>query len=308
MSSEAEAAAADEVCDSCGTAAVDDVKLKKCNNDCDLVKYCSDICEANHREQHEVECKKRKTELRDRDLFAQPDESHLGECPICCLPLQLDIQKSILMSCCSKTICNGCEYANQTREYKAGLEQRCAFCREPTPDGDEKFYKNVMKRIKKNDPAAMCHMGKRRRDEGDYETALKYSTKAAELGDADAHYNLSVMYQNGQGVEKDMEKSVYHAEQAAIGGHHMARYNLGIFEGRNGRFERARKHFIIAANLGDHDSLNCLKILYTDGHASKEDYANALRAYQATLEGTKSEEREVADAYFKALDAARLNN
>ncbi len=96
MSSEAEAAAADEVCASCGTAAVDDVKLKKCNNDCDLVKYCSDTCEANHREQHEEECIIRRTEIRDRDLFAMPHGSHWGECPICCLPLPLDPQKIYL--------------------------------------------------------------------------------------------------------------------------------------------------------------------------------------------------------------------
>jgi hypothetical protein len=42
---------ADEVCASCAKPEVDDVKLKKCD-DCDLVKYCSDDCQENHREQH----------------------------------------------------------------------------------------------------------------------------------------------------------------------------------------------------------------------------------------------------------------
>jgi TPR repeat protein len=68
----------------------------------------------------------------------------------------------------------------------------------------------------------------------------------------------------------------------------------------NGRYDRAKKHWIIAANLGDHDSLKCLKKLYADGHASKEDYASALRAYQAAVEETKSAEREEAEAYYKA--------
>jgi TPR repeat protein len=217
MSSEEEAAAADEVCASCGTAAVDDVKLKKCNNGCDLVKYCSDPCEANHREQHEEECKKRKTELRDRDLFAQPDESHLGECPICCLPLSIDTSKSTFMTCCSKSICRGCNYANKKREFEAGLEQRCAFCREPATKSKEEADNRRMNRVKKNDPAAMCQMGKKHYHlEGDYETALKYFAKAAELGDADAHYNLSCLYREGKGVGKDMKKLVYHLEEAAI--------------------------------------------------------------------------------------------
>jgi TPR repeat protein len=166
-----------------------------------------------------------------------------------------------------------------------------------------------MKRIEENnDPAAMFQMGRKRYIEGDYETALDFFTKAAELGNAGAHHNLSVMYRKGQRVEKDEKKEVYHLEEAAIGGHPGARHNLGIIEANNGRYERAKKHWIIAANLGYHDSLNVLRQLYANGDASKEDYTNALRAYQASLEATKSAEREVADAYFKALDAARLNN
>ena len=176
------------------------------------------------------------------------------------------------------------------------------------PDGDEKFYKNVVKRIKKNDPVALSYMGKKHDHEGDYKGALEYLTKAAELGDAYAHYELSRMYHRGEGVDRDKEKYIYHLEEAAIGGHPTARHNLGIEEMDNGKYERARKHFIIAANLGYHNSLEGLRQLYEDGHASKDDYANALRAYQASLDATKSEEREVADAYFKALDAARLNN
>src|SRR6056300_1389923 len=112
-------------------------------------------------------------------------------------------------------------------------------------------------------------------------TELEYLTKAAELGDAGAHYSLSMMYHMGHCVEKDAEKEVYHLEKSAIGGHHLARHNLGCEDAGNYRFERARKHFIIAANLGYHESLKALRELYANRKASKEDYANALRAYQA---------------------------
>ena len=277
--------------------------MKKCP-DCDLVKYCSDGCQEKYREQHDAYCKNRTAELCDDDLFAMPDSSYLGECPICCLPLSLDMTKSGFMGCCSKMICLGCAYANQKREHEAGLEKRCAFCREPLPKSKEEWNKRIMKSIKRNDPAAMYQMGQKRKVEGDYETALKYLTTAAELEYAAAHYSLSIMYHNGQGVEKDMKKQVYHWEEAAIGGHPTARHNLGIYEGNNGRFERARKHFIIAANLGYHTSLNALKELYAKGHASKEDYADALRAYQAALEATKSTMREVAE---RAVNAAVMD-
>jgi TPR repeat protein len=292
-------------CASCGIAAVDDVKLKNCDGGCDLVKYCSDECQENHRDRHEEECRKRRAELRDKDLFTMPDESCYGECPLCCLPLPIDPSKSTLMRCCCKMLCNGCHYANSKREYEAGLEQRCAFCREPLPKTEEESFENVTKRIKNNDPVAMREMGKRRLNEGDYETALEYLKKAAELGDAGAHYNLSLMYEDGECVEKDNEKAIHHAEEAAMKDHPGARFYLGCIEGRNDRYERAKKHFIIAANLGDHESLNWLRRLYRDGNASKEDYANALRAYQVAVTATKSAEREKADLFYKLEHAAQ---
>ena len=285
-------------CASCGITAVDDVKLMDCNDGCDLVKYCSDACQENHREQHEEECKRRLVELRDRDLFTMPDESHYGECPICCLPLPIKV-RNMFMPCCSKTICLGCDYANKQREFEAGLQRRCPFCREPAAESDEEVNKRIMERIKKNNPAAIRNMAKKRDQEGNYKTAIKYYTKAAKLGDAEAHYNLSINYRNGWGVKKDMKKVIYHAEEAAIGGHPEARNNVGYFEVKNGRFERAKKHFIIASNLGNHYSLCNLKELYVEGHASKEDYADALRAYQAAVEATKSAEREEAEAYYE---------
>jgi tetratricopeptide (TPR) repeat protein len=300
MSTENETVAdADEVCSSCGIAEVDDVKLQNCA--CGLVKYCSVACQKNHGKQHGEECKKRSAELRGIKLFTQPDESHLGECPICCLPLPIDNKKYIMATCCSKRICKGCDYANQKREYEAGLQHRCSYCREPVPKSKENVKKNRMKRFKKNCPVALGQMGFKLSNEGDYETAFKYYAKAAESGDANAHYNLSILYGGGQGVEMDKIKELYHLEEAAIAGHPEARYNLGCEEYHNCRYERAKKHFIIAANLGLENSLKCVKGLYADGHASKEEYTAALRTYQAAVEATKSTERDVAEAYYKSV-------
>jgi TPR repeat protein len=166
-------------------------------------------------------------------------------------------------------------------------------------ESKEAVIKCVMKRVKKNCPVAMRYMGNERYEEGNYKEAVQYLTKAAELGDAVAHYNLSIMFCEGEVVQKDMKKSVYHVEEGAIGGHPEARYNLGCEEYHNRRFDRAKKHYIIAANLGDSRSLNCLKDLYAEGHASRDDYAGALRAYQAALDATKSEKREVAEEAIK---------
>eukprot|EP00577_Skeletonema_sp_RCC1716_P027056 CAMPEP_0113421846 /NCGR_PEP_ID=MMETSP0013_2-20120614/28126_1 /TAXON_ID=2843 ORGANISM="Skeletonema costatum, Strain 1716" /NCGR_SAMPLE_ID=MMETSP0013_2 /ASSEMBLY_ACC=CAM_ASM_000158 /LENGTH=148 /DNA_ID=CAMNT_0000309513 /DNA_START=393 /DNA_END=839 /DNA_ORIENTATION=+ /assembly_acc=CAM_ASM_000158 len=128
-------------------------------------------------------------------------------------------------------------------------------------------------------------------EEEDYDTAFEYCTKAAELGDVDAHNHLSIWYREGDGVEKDEKKEVYHLKQAAIGGHPTARYNLACHEGGNGRMDRAVKHWIIGANLGCDRSIQMLKEFYP-GDVSKEEFAAALRSHHAAVNATKSPQRE----------------
>jgi TPR repeat protein len=107
------------------------------------------------------------------------------------------------------------------------------------------------------------------------------------------------MYQ-GKGVEKFEKKELYHLEKAAIAGHVKARYNLGCYEENNDKMDRAVKHYIIAASLGDDDSLKELREQYVDGNISKEDFAAALRAHQAAVDATKSPQREAAEEYFRS--------
>ena len=167
-----------EVCANCGKAAVDDVKLLLCNA-CKLVKYCSVECQRNHRKQHKKACKKRAAQLRDNLLFTQPDGTHLGECPLCCLPQPIDggrddMNNSMIYSCCCKRICRGCSYANYLREKEQGLEQKCPYCREELPlTKEDEVHQNYMKRAKANDPVALCELGNRCDREGNFEGAVE---------------------------------------------------------------------------------------------------------------------------------------
>jgi len=167
------------------------------------------------------------------------------------------------------------------REREDMLEHSCPFCRHAVIHAvsmsDEKVKVDIMKRIEANDPVNM-----------------------------EAHYNLACRYDDGKGVEKDKKKEIFHLEQAAIGGHHLARYMLGCEEFFNGKIERAKKHWIIAANLGLDDSIEALKQGYAVGHVSKEEFAAALRAHQAAVDATKSSQREAADAAVAAEEAIFL--
>ena len=286
--------ASDNFCASCGIAEVDDIKLKKCDG-CDLVRYCSDDCQQLHRPEHEVKCKERATEIRDEILFRQPESTHLGDCPICCVPLPIDLQKSTLYSCCSKLICKGCAFANHIRQERENVQRTCPFCRYPLPKTEEEGDRNRMNRVEANDPAAIREMGIMHFEREEYDVASKYYRRAAELGDDDAHHNLSILYSEGQGVEKDEKKKIFHLEEAAIAGHPDARHNLGCHEWNNNKNgQRAVKHFIIAANLGNDRSIKALKQCYKDGYVSKEDFAAALRGHKAAVDATKSPQRTEA--------------
>ena len=133
-----------QCCASCGIAGVDEIKLKDCSA-CHLVKYCGLKCQKEHRPQHKRECKKRAAELRDELLFKQP-ESSFGDCPICFLPLPIGPPKSKFNPCCSKLICEGCDYANKKRETEGNLQQKCPFCRTPLTSSKRKQEKLLMKR------------------------------------------------------------------------------------------------------------------------------------------------------------------
>eukprot|EP00984_Skeletonema_dohrnii_P019807 scaffold9536_cov62-Skeletonema_dohrnii-CCMP3373.AAC.1 len=287
-------------CASCGIPECDVIKLKECTA-CDLVRYCSEACQENHTTQHEEACKKRAVELRDELLFRQPDSSYLGDCPICMIPLPLHLSKSNMMTCCSKVVCNGCYHANLLREDEEMLKHSCPFCRKHIPDQYRAREKQRMARIEMDDPVAMrqegLHLGKK----GDYQSALRYFTKAAELGDVEAHHKVSYLYHGGCGVEKEKEKMHHHLEEATIGGHPYARYGLGCVEWNNGNKERAAKHWIIAATQGHDQSIKTLMDEFRSGRGivSKDDLAVALRAHQAAVDATKSPQREAAEAAEK---------
>ena len=61
-------------------------------------------------------------------------------------------------------------------------------------------------------------------------------------------------------------------------------------------FGRALKHFMIAAGDGSELSLKQIKQLFMKGHATKKDYAKALRYHQAYLDEVRSDQRDAAAA------------
>ncbi|EJK45721.1 hypothetical protein THAOC_35648 [Thalassiosira oceanica] len=128
--------------------------------------------------------------------------------------------------------------------------------------------------------------------------AVELYTEAAELGSIQALFDLGNVYNFGDGVQQDNAKAVEFFAKAAMQGHVLSRHNLGCIEGDKGNHDRAVRHFLISAKMGDEDSLENIKTAFMAGLATKEQYAEALQGYQDAVEETKSHDRDEAKAYL----------
>ena len=79
------------LCANCGKEG--DVDTMNTCNKCDLVKYCNAACKKKHRHKHKKKCEKRAAELYDEKLFKEPPSRE--ECPICFLPLPIEVSLTL---------------------------------------------------------------------------------------------------------------------------------------------------------------------------------------------------------------------
>ena len=289
----------DTVCANCGKTGSDTVKLKDCTA-CRLVKYCGVDCQKAHRKQHKKACKQRAAELEDEELYNQGHERPEGDfCPICTLSIPLPVSCHLgFMACCMKTICHGCAMA----AAKRGMND-CAFCRTPRPVTDADKLAMIRARVKKKDPEAIFFLGDqychgRLGLQKDMQKAVELYTEAAELGSIRSLYNLgNAYYRRGDGIQQDEAKAAEYYTKAAMQGHVESRFNLGCYEGDKGNYNRAVRHFVIAAQMGDNKSLETIKKLFIGGLATKEQYAGSLKGYQDAVEEMKSHDRDEAKKF-----------
>jgi len=286
------------VCSNCGK---EGNNLKACTA-CKLVKYCNRECQIAHRPQHKKECKKRAAELHDIDLFKEPP-SQYDDCPICFIRMPTMQTGYRYQSCCGKLICSGCIYAPLFDNLGNKIDnEKCPFCRTPTPTSDEESLKRERTRVEAGDFIAIGKLGSYYADglygyPQDYTKALELWRRSGELGYSAAYCKIGYSYDLGIGVEVDKKKAKHYYELAAMEGDVQARYNLGNNEGKAGNTDRALKHFMIAASGGADKFLKKIKQLYIIGHATKDDYTKTLHLYQTYLGEIKSKQRDEAAAF-----------
>ena len=94
-----------------------------------------------------------------------------------------------------------------------------------------------------------------------------------------ANYNLGLMYRYSKGLEKDLEKSLYHFELAASRGHILAKHNLGQLlrikfrQSKNEDFNKdAEKLYLEVVQSENTQAMAFLSLIYMEKLGIKETY------------------------------------
>ena len=110
--------------------------------------------------------------------------------------------------------------------------------------------------------------------------ALDEFTELAQNGHSGAQYNLGLMYNNGNGVGRDMFEALDLWRRAAVQGHASAQYNLGLlYEGDDEiaeDFLEAARWYRSAAEQGHANAQNNLGLLYESGYGLDRNKVLAL--------------------------------
>ena len=118
---------------------------------------------------------------------------------------------------------------------------------------------------------------------GDYASAFREFRPLAEQGNANAQYNLGIMYDNGQGVSQDYAGAVKWFRKAAKQGVAEAQFELGFMYDKGlgvpQDYAKALQWWRKAAERGYAKAQSKLGFMYRNGQGVPQDYVQAHKWY-----------------------------
>ena len=145
---------------------------------------------------------------------------------------------------------------------------------------------------------------------GDYQTALDMWLDLAKGGDADAQFNVAALYDNGWGVERDVENAVRWYGRAAariiapvevVLAHMLQRGEIGAPDS-----EQALRHLRSAAHRGSARAQFELGVAYDRGVGVTQNYATAAIWYEkAAAQGLTEAIYNLATLFDEGLSAPK---
>jgi S1-C subfamily serine protease len=143
-----------------------------------------------------------------------------------------------------------------------------------------------------------------------YATALRELKPLAKQGDADAQFNLGVMYENGRGVPQNYKTAVKWYTLAAKQGNINAQFNLGSMYAQGlgviQDYKTAMKWYTLAAKQGDADAQFNLGLAYHNGQGVIQDHKTAVKWYTlAAKQGNINAQSNLGAMYDRGLGVAQ---
>lgn len=118
--------------------------------------------------------------------------------------------------------------------------------------------------------------------------AIKWIGMAAEMGNAEALFNMGIFYLEGMGCDQDMEKCANYLHRAARRRHPEAQFAYADLLSNGWGVEqdekRAMKWYLDAAENGHVEAMYRLGEIYEEGRIVPEDLAAAAKWYNAACE------------------------
>ena len=131
---------------------------------------------------------------------------------------------------------------------------------------------------------------------------------AAEQGDAEAQFNLGVMYDTGEGIPKNPAEAVRWYRMAAEQGDAKAQFYLGVMyhtgEGVPENDAEAVRWYRMAAEQGDADAQYNLGLMYDTGEGVPEAYVQAYAWYNiAAAQGNETAKENLESVIYMMTTA-----
>ncbi len=121
----------------------------------------------------------------------------------------------------------------------------------------------------------------------EYQDAAQWLRPWAEKGQVEAQYRLGTLYENGQGIAKNLEEAKKWFRNAAAQGHVRARRRLEALEGKPARDSSetvAIKWYLDLAEQGDPEAQYNLAFMYETGFSVPKDNGKAAHWYESAAE------------------------
>lgn len=160
------------------------------------------------------------------------------------------------------------------------LQEAARWYRAAVEQGDQKAAE-ALERLRKKEAKDAFFLGIACYEKSEYTQAVQHFHTAAELGVAEAQYNLAICYGRGEGVEKNLDTAIMWAERAREQDYEDVKELLFILKLQR---EKAKPHFLIAAERGDANAQFALALRYADGDGVEQDQSKAVHWYQKAAE------------------------